>query len=199
MIQSKENKYKGFCAGSMDSNKNEPRPKWGVNRPAFQYVKASERDPHYLRNRRRKKYQQQMVSILGSSRTQTVSSCVSSDSGLDKCDESPSSTAGTARNTCTEILPIKTDAEGKIFVNFREASFIFKEDAKKRNHPGSLFRDKIMNRRSEDLPLIPRVFHTERTLNKSVDERNGGAMSSKKEKNQLNLIKRSSESIVATD
>ncbi|XP_055703890.1 uncharacterized protein LOC129802239 [Phlebotomus papatasi] len=113
MIRSKPGKTK----------KAEPRPKWGVNRPLMQYIKASERDPFCLRQRR-KKYQQRSFIV--------------------KPEESPKN----HRNVCTEILPIKTDSNGRIFLNFNEASLVMKEDPVMQN--ATKIRERIMDKRGED-------------------------------------------------
>lgn len=113
MIRSKPGKTK----------KAEPRPKWGVNRPLMQYIKASERDPFCLRQRR-KKYQQRSFVV--------------------KPEESPKN----HRNVCTEILPIKTDSNGRIFLNFNEASLVMKEDPVMQN--ATKIRERIMDKRGED-------------------------------------------------
>uniref|UniRef100_A0A1B0CEX5 Putative trichohyalin-plectin-similarity domain protein n=1 Tax=Lutzomyia longipalpis TaxID=7200 RepID=A0A1B0CEX5_LUTLO len=110
------------------SKKPEPRPKWGVNRPLMQYIKASERDPFCLRQRR-KKYQQRSFIVKP---------------------ESPKNSAGTnrsiSRNVCTEILPIKTDSNGRIFLNFHEASVMMKEDPVKQQNSAQA-RERIMSKR----------------------------------------------------
>lgn len=96
-------------------NKKSPkeRPKWGVNRPLMQYIKASDRDPFYLRNKRKIKRK-----VLDTSDSQSISSF-----NLQSNDE------GTVlrRNECTEILPIRTDSSGKMYLNFREANIVLKD------------------------------------------------------------------------
>lgn len=187
-------------------NKKEPRPKWGVNQPAFQYVKASDRDPFCLRRRKRgqlKSYsiEEDVVNYRHkadsgvSSHNGSVHSAEDTDKELD---------ASTRRNMCTEILPIKTDGNGQVFVNFHEARLVQKDELTTRNvvpaqsHTG---REKIMEKRSEDLPFIPSVFRTERKLTKSASVSNYfpsttsamGSPVSKGDKEELNLLKRNVE------
>lgn len=187
-------------------NKKEPRPKWGVNQPAFQYVKASDRDPFCIR--RRKKNQLKSFSVDTEDEPMNyrkkVDSGVSSNNGslhsmdlyedTDKESETPS-----RRNMCTEILPIKTDGNGQVFVNFREARIVQKDELMARNVSSSqsnTAREKIMEKRSEDLPFIPSVFRTERTLTKSASDSNYFPSTaavvnvSKGDKEELNLFKR---------
>ena len=45
---------RNVCVESREPMKLEDRPKWGVNRPLQQYIKASGRDQFYLRNKRKK-------------------------------------------------------------------------------------------------------------------------------------------------
>ncbi|GAB0097861.1 hypothetical protein DMENIID0001_135390 [Sergentomyia squamirostris] len=123
MIRSKAGKGK----------KSESRPKWGVNRPLMQYIKASERDPFCLRQRR-KKYQQKSFVIKHDHDDEEVD------------DKKPNLLS---RNVCTEILPIKTDSNGRIFLNFHEASVMMKEDPIVLQTIGQN-RERIMSKRTEE-------------------------------------------------
>ncbi|XP_059622769.1 uncharacterized protein LOC132265981 [Phlebotomus argentipes] len=124
MIRSKPGKGK----------KAEPRPKWGVNRPLMQYIKASERDPFCLRQRR-KKYQQR--------------SFVKEE---EEEEDDSSKSSSKHRNVCTEILPIKTDSNGRIFLNFHEASVMMKEDPVVQGAVQA--RQRIMGKRGEEQERI---------------------------------------------
>lgn len=108
---------------SKDNKKSQKeRPKWGVNRPLMQYIKASDRDPFYLRNKRKIK---RKVLDMSTSDSQSISSL-----NLQSNDES----SVRRRNECTEILPIRTDSNGKMYLNFREASIVLKDvEVDKRN------------------------------------------------------------------
>lgn len=138
------------------------RPKWGVNRPTNQYVKASERDPMYLRNKRKK-----FRKIVSYDSNNNNSDAI--DSGNENFmsrSPSPNLTTGNvnetaaklnkkiSRNICTEILPIKTDVNGRVYLNFHEASMIMSEDEVRQNmrsQHGKL--ERVMNRRrtSDDI------------------------------------------------
>lgn len=150
-----------------DTIRLQDRPKWGVNRPMNQYVKASERDPFYVRNKR-KKYKKRIsedvdnnndnnnnisgsVDILVS--RSTSPSLITSSTATDL---SPINTKqnGSSRSICTEILPIKTDVNGRVYLNFREASMVMSEDEVRQNLRNRYTKmERIMNRRrtSDDI------------------------------------------------
>ncbi|XP_031632569.1 uncharacterized protein LOC116346573 [Contarinia nasturtii] len=132
---------RNMCNESKEPIKIEDRPKWGVNRPLQQYVKASERDPFYLRNKR-KKHQKSRHFNEEQSR-----SC--DDDGFKETDSTPGSRSASPspsiitnstvtlsspqlknrkRSICTEILPIKTDNFGRVYLNFNGASLQVTED-----------------------------------------------------------------------
>lgn len=129
----------------------------GVNRPIVQYVKASDRDPFCLRNK--KKHCHTAAAPNKHSRSLSV------DSRLDSHGKDPITNTENnderelitdqegfmlkARNVCTEILPIKTDEKGRIFLNFREASAIMNEDEIKEKLRQKYFNfGRILPRRS---------------------------------------------------
>lgn len=131
--------HQQFKTSSSSSN---DRPKWGVNRPLMQYIKASDRDPFYIKNRR-KKY------IKRSNSEQKYDDCSSSSSLNNNrknnntinnamntinnnINDKMQKTQQEGRNYCTEILPIKTDKNGKVYL-IREASFILNEVYRKKN------------------------------------------------------------------
>lgn len=133
------------------------RPKWGVNRPTNQYVKASERDPMYLRNKRKK-----FRKIVSYDSNNNNSDAI--DSGNENSmsrSPSPKLTTGNvnetaakqknkkiSRNICTEILPIKTDVNGRVYLNFNEASMIMSEDEVRQNMRSQHGKmERVMNRR----------------------------------------------------
>lgn len=154
-----------------ESQRLEDRPKWGVNRPQMQYVKASERDPNYVRNRKRghKKRAMRMNQDDGdgdggtdnasdirnlftaisransptpstiTNGTVTLATSPKHDTQLKEikvlssATSSSSTSTASKRNICTEILPIKTDMNGRVYLNFREASVVMSEDEIRQN------------------------------------------------------------------
>lgn len=196
---------------SRHSNKKEPRPKWGVNQPAFQYVKASDRDPFCLR--RRKKGQLKSFSVDNEEEEEgainygkKADSGVSSNNGslhsMDLYEDTDKEVEGLSRrrNICTEILPITTDGNGKVFVNFREARVVQKDELSAGGNIAiQAGREKIMEKRLEDLPFIPSVFRTERKLTKSASDSNyfpsttsvtAPSLVSKGDKEEINQLRR---------
>lgn len=156
----------------------EDRPKWGVNRPQVQYVKASERDPNYVRNR--KKCHKKRLSRLNQdareafvavsrSNSPTLSTMTNdtvtlskspkreSEMKLKKAIATPSSSK---RNICTEILPIKTDMNGRVYLNFREASVVMSEDE---------IRQNLRNRCNK----MERIINRGRTIDDTFATHNG--------------------------
>ncbi|XP_053956422.1 general transcriptional corepressor trfA [Anastrepha ludens] len=123
-----------------NNHKVDDRPKWGVNRPVVQYVKASERDPFYLRNKKKHNNNQHVKPSRSQSVDARLDNAIADteDGGELRGADSACEDEGTsnveegfllkARNVCTEILPIKTDEKGRIFLNFHEASAIMNED-----------------------------------------------------------------------
>lgn len=181
--------------------KKEPRPKWGVNQPSSQYVKASDRDPFCLR--RRKKNQLKNYSLTDGEDEhyhKKIDSGVSSNISLEYDDgrqheEIPEifeMEPTNRRNICTEILPIKTDGNGQVFLNFRDSRI--RKDELELKTPNGLHnlsvRERIMEKRSDDLPIIPGVFKTERKLRKSMSEYFPMEDVPKGIKNEINLSKR---------
>lgn len=140
----------------------EDRPKWGVNRPVTQYVKASERDPIYLRNKRKKLKKRSTDDMdSGTDNNNTMISRSTSPSLIASCSaaiESPTQpkpiNEKISRNICTEILPIKTDVNGRVYLNFHEASMMMSEDeVKQQLKSRHSHKERIMNRRrtSDDI------------------------------------------------
>lgn len=140
-----------------ESIRFEDRPKWGVNRPIAQYVKASDRDPFYLKNKRKKCKKRFSDNV---SETNDTTSCNTSESRLSSPNLSKA-TSGTnlpsnskvsneilKRKVCTEILPIKTDKNGLVFLNFSEASVVMSEDEVRQELKNRYAKmERIMNRR----------------------------------------------------
>lgn len=136
--------------GGKEPMKIEDRPKWGVNRPLQQYIKASERDPFYMRNKRKKHRQRNInaeenVYSVCDGDADDLNEENKTDSRSRSPSPSPSIITNTTvilsspqiisnhdnlskRNVCTEILPIKTDVNGHVYLNFREANLIMSED-----------------------------------------------------------------------
>lgn len=180
-----------------DIQRLEDRPKWGVNRPHVQYVKASERDPNYVRNRKKnhKKRLPRMnpegVRDLSTSDGRDVFSGVSRSNSptpstitngtvtlstspkresqlkLKKVRATPSSSSSSSskRNICTEILPIKTDMNGRVYLNFREASVVMSEDE---------IRQNLKNRYNK----MERIINRGRTIDDTFATHSGGGGSS---------------------
>ncbi|XP_067613153.1 calponin homology domain-containing protein DDB_G0272472 [Eurosta solidaginis] len=148
-----------------NNNKVDDRPKWGVNRPVVQYVKASERDPFYLRNKKKHSHINNHHQNGKAPRSQSLDARLdngNAEAGDDEtlrgadsaCEDDDVSNAEEGfllktRNVCTEILPIKTDEKGRIFLNFREASAIMNEDEIKNKLRQRYFNfSRILPRRS---------------------------------------------------
>lgn len=110
--------------------KVEDRPKWGVRNPPIKYLKASERDPFYGKNRK-KRYLKKAAS---ESEKNDDDSCTYKDCPLVKspllsrrCNKLQN-----RENLCSNLLPIKTDRFGRICL-VDEQNFIMNE-AMKRVH-----------------------------------------------------------------
>jgi hypothetical protein len=122
-----------------DKNKLDERPQWGVNRPRIAYVKASERDPFYARNRQ-KRY------------TKKRDDKYDPDNGICNHKDCPILTMNTqspilnrkfckARNICTEILPIKTDKNGRVYLlHEAETNNYLINEALKKHHQKQMSR-----------------------------------------------------------
>lgn len=126
------------------------RPKWGVRIPKVQYQKASEKDPFYQRNRRRR--------YLKTSKSLDHSSKVDESSSSEAPPRTPSSHSFlrnnkkdyyTSRNVCTELLPIKTDGNGKVYF-IREKSFIVNEQMRAKPGLQGIIPDKMLDRRRSE-------------------------------------------------
>lgn len=131
--------HQQFKTSSSSSN---DRPKWGVNRPLMQYIKASDRDPFYIKNRRKKyikrsnseqKYDDcSSSSSLNNNRKNNNTIINTMNTINNNINDKMEKTQQEGRNYCTEILPIKTDKNGKVYL-IREASFILNEVYRKKN------------------------------------------------------------------
>lgn len=166
----------------------EDRPKWGVNQPIVQYVKASERDPFYLRNKRRRSKKRVAevpnssdlhcnVSPSNDSRSVSPSPSIITNSTITLSSprhKKDNDNQAFKRNICTEILPIKTDVNGRVYLNFREASVIMSEDDIKQN---------LRNRYKK----LDRIMNRCQTSNAILDN-----FSSKAQKNQMQTERRQS-------
>lgn len=125
------------------------RPKWGVRIPTVQYLKASEKDPFYQRRRRR--YMKTSKSLDHSK--------VDESSSSEAPPHTPSSHHSavlrnrkgfyTSRNVCTELLPIKTDGNGKVYF-IREKSFIINEQMRSKPGLQGIIPDKMLDRRQSE-------------------------------------------------
>lgn len=156
--------------------KLEDRPKWGVNRPLQQYVKASERDPMYLRNKRKKHHQKRSqfaVDDLNSrccdgdiskddsaqgSRSTSPSPSIITNSTITL--SSPSIKTNRKRSVCTEILPIKTDMNGRVYLNFNDAKLHVTEDEQR---PSS--KQHQQQQQQQQRPQKFRMINRSRTAN----------------------------------
>lgn len=161
----------------------EDRPKWGVNRPQMQYVKASERDPNYVRNRKKghKKRLPRMNAdardvfiAVSRSNSPTPSTITNGTVTLStspkhepqiKLKKTRATPSSSKRNICTEILPIKTDMNGRVYLNFREASVVMSEDE---------IRQNLKNRYNK----MERIINRGRTIDDTFATPNGSDGSS---------------------
>lgn len=152
---------------SREPIKIEDRPKWGVNRPLHQYVKASERDPFYLRNKRKKSHQKRQC-------TDEQNPCCDNDTSKD--DSTPESRSispspsiitnstvtlsspqlkNRKRSICTEILPIQTDGNGRVYLNFNGASLQVTEDERPSSkRPQKIYRMMHRSQTANDIQIV---------------------------------------------
>lgn len=158
--------------GAKEPLKIEDRPKWGVNRPLQQYVKASERDPFYLRNKRKKHPKRQ---FSDDQNRNSDGDGLKDDSNADSRSISPNPSIITnstvtlsspqlknrKRSICTEILPIKTDINGRVYLNFNGASLQVTED------------DRPSSKRPQTIRMTNRQMANEiRSINGESDDKN---------------------------
>lgn len=149
---------RAVCSQLKEPIKIEDRPKWGVNRPLQQYIKASDRDPFYLRNKRKKHQKRHFTDDRSRSGDGDVDGSKEYSAPVSRSTSpSPSIITNSTvtlsspqlkhrkRSICTEILPIKTDQNGRVYLNFNGASLQVTEDDQK---PSSTRQTKtrIMNR-----------------------------------------------------
>lgn len=136
------------------------RPKWGVRIPTVQYLKASEKDPFYQRNRRRR-YMKTSKSLDQAK--------VDESSSSEAPPRTPSSHHSvlrnkkgyfTSRNVCTELLPIKTDGNGKVYF-IREKSFVINEQMRSKPGLQGIIPDKILDRRPSEQE---ESYHSDKNL-----------------------------------
>lgn len=120
------------------------RPKWGVRVPTVQYLKQSERDPFYQRNRRRRFTRKLSEMINKRENDESSSSEAPSQSPTKKLSNRKKSYS--SRNICTELLPIKTDKNGKVYF-VREKGFIINELLRSKQNSENDSQDKILNKR----------------------------------------------------
>lgn len=149
--------HRNGCIESKEPMKLEDRPKWGVNRPSQQYRTASERDPFYLRNKR-KRHQKRQYS--GDQNRCCDDDGPKEDSNQDSRSASPnpsiitnstvtlssSALKNRKRSICTEILPIKTDMNGRVYLNFNGASLQVTEDEQKPSPKPRPAKSRMFNR-----------------------------------------------------
>lgn len=145
---------RNLCIEQREPIKIEDRPKWGVNRPLREYVKASERDPFYLRNKRKKhkkRHEEQNRSCDGDaskedsmpeSRSTSPSPSIITNSTVTL---SSPQLKNRKRSICTEILPISTDKNGRVYLNFNGASLQVTEDEQRPSSKRPQ-KNRIMNR-----------------------------------------------------
>lgn len=149
---------RNMCSDLKEPTKIEERPKWGVNRPLHQYVKASERDPFYLRNKRKKYQKRQFTEDQNRNCEENSGSKEESTQASRSVSPNPSIITNSTvtlsspqlknrkRSVCTEILPIKTDMNGRVYLNFNEASLHVTEDEQMSSSKQRLKNTRIMNR-----------------------------------------------------
>lgn len=115
--------------------KSEYRPQWGVRNPPVKYLKASERDPFYGKNRK-KRY----LKKAASESEKTDGTCAHRDCPLVKSPVRllPKRVETLSRdNLCKNMLPIKYDRFGRICL-MDEQNFVFSE-AFRRNHKSDIY------------------------------------------------------------
>lgn len=115
--------------------KSEHRPQWGVRNPPVKYLKASERDPHFGKNRK-KRY----LKKAASESEKTEDSCVHKACPLVKSPIRllPKRVEKLNRdNLCKNMLPIKYDRFGRICL-LDEQNFVFNE-AFRRVHKSEIY------------------------------------------------------------
>lgn len=151
------NGSRNSCPDTKEPIKLEDRPKWGVNRPVQQYVKASERDPFYMRNKR-KKHQKRKFSEEQHRFEDGDVSKDNSAPGSRSTSPSPSIITNSTvtissptlnkrkRSVCTEILPIKTDMNGRVYLNFDAASLHVTEDEHRSSSKQRAQKMRMINR-----------------------------------------------------
>lgn len=144
---------RNMCIESKEPMKIEDRPKWGVNRPLQQYVKASERDPFYLRNKRKKHQKRHdepnrsgdgdgsKDDSMPESRSISPSPSIITNSTVTL---SSPQLKNRKRSICTEILPISTDKNGRVYLNFNGASLHIEDEQRPSSKRPQ--KNRIMNR-----------------------------------------------------
>lgn len=168
---------RNVCVESREPMKLEDRPKWGVNRPLQQYVKASERDPFYLRNKRKKhqkRHEEQNRNGDGSkedssmpeSRSTSPSPSIITNSTVTL---SSPKLKNRKRSICTEILPISTDKNGRVYLNFNGASLHVTEDEQRPSSKRP--QNRIMNR-SQTANNMRTIDNDATTDNNHDDDKN---------------------------
>lgn len=158
------NGHRSSCGEPKEPMKLEDRPKWGVNRPLQQYVKASERDPIYLRNKRKKHQKRQFIDDGDNSKEDSAPESRSTSPSPSIITNSTVTLSSPAlknrkRSVCTEILPIKTDMNGRVYLNFNGASLQVSEDEQRRP---------LLKQRHQKIRMINRS-QTANDIRKEID------------------------------
>lgn len=121
---------------SKDKKAAEHRPQWGVRNPPIKYLKASERDPFYGKNRK-KRYLKKALSES----EKTDEHCTHKDCPLVKTSTPPLLPKRfdnfSRDNLCKSMLPIKYDRFGRICL-MDEQNFIFSQ-AYQRMHKSDIY------------------------------------------------------------
>lgn len=121
-----------------DKNKIDDRPRWGSRVPPIKYVKASDKDPFYASMKNRKK------KYMKKPDKDEEGVCNHKDCPL----VSIKTTApllnrrflkANNKSFCSDMLPIKTDKNGKVYL-LHEENFIINEALRKHNHQQQVFR-----------------------------------------------------------
>lgn len=120
-----------------DKNKIEGRPRWGSRVPPIKYVKASDKDPFYASMKNRKKR------YMKKSNKYEDGVCNHKDCTLVSIKTSAPLlnrrfVTANNKNFCSDMLPIKTDKNGRVYL-LHEENFIINEALRKHNHQQTVF------------------------------------------------------------
>ena len=121
-----------------EKNKIDDRPRWGSRVPPIKYVKASDKDPFYASMKNRKK------KYMKKPDKDEEGVCNHKDCPLVSIKTSAPLLnrrflKANNKSFCSDMLPIKTDKNGKVYL-LHEENFIINEALRKHNHQQQVFR-----------------------------------------------------------